>query len=195
MTENLRATTYNDGTPIPLIDTDRDWEILRADGYCFYNDSLNDSEKRKWGALYNWFVIETGKLAPDGWRVPTREDWDTLAAYLEQNGFVDTVDAEITTAKALASKTDWLETDNANGIGDDLSENNSSGFYGYPAGYRNTSGGSYGLNENTMWWTSTKSFGLNAFAIELYYVNSNILSGQSKSIYKGYSVRLVRDAQ
>jgi len=38
--------------------------------YCWDNNDERDKNK-KYGALYNWYTVETGKLCPIGWHVPT----------------------------------------------------------------------------------------------------------------------------
>jgi uncharacterized protein (TIGR02145 family) len=80
MAENLKTSKYNDGTSIPLVE-DYNWRNLNTPGYCWYN---NDAVKYKnlCGAIYNWFTISTGKLAPAGWHVPSEEEWATLITYL-----------------------------------------------------------------------------------------------------------------
>ena len=61
--ENLRTTKYNDGTAIPNVTNTTSWRNLTTPGYCWYN---NDSTtyKATYGALYNWYAVNTGKLAP-----------------------------------------------------------------------------------------------------------------------------------
>ena len=34
------------------------------------------------GTIYNWFAVETGKLAPIGWHVPTNAEWEELLTHL-----------------------------------------------------------------------------------------------------------------
>ena len=79
MAENLRTTRYKDGSPVYLGKGDMagetDWFDLRSGAYCWY---FNDSVNKSMGAIYNWFAIETGKLAPEGWHVPSNSDWGTL---------------------------------------------------------------------------------------------------------------------
>jgi uncharacterized protein (TIGR02145 family) len=72
MKENLKTTTFNDGTPISEVTDFTDWFNLTTPGYCWYD---NDKEKYKetYGALYNYYAVETGKLCPTGWHVPTDE--------------------------------------------------------------------------------------------------------------------------
>lgn len=81
MAENLKATKYNDGTPIPLISDFSTWNGLSTPGYCWYNnDSL--AYKSTYGALYNWYTVATGKLCPEGWHVPTDAEWLIMSGYL-----------------------------------------------------------------------------------------------------------------
>ena len=57
------------------------WENLTTPGYCWYNnDSV--SYRNTYGALYNWYAVNTGKLAPTGWHVPSDAEWEVLGNYL-----------------------------------------------------------------------------------------------------------------
>jgi len=48
--------------------------------YCWYNNDIN--YKDPYGALYNWYaVVDTRGLVPEGWRIPTVEDFQTLHDY------------------------------------------------------------------------------------------------------------------
>src|SRR5690554_3004300 len=69
MAENLRTTKFNDGTEIPNVTSRSAWTNLSTPGYCWYE---NDREKyaQPYGAMYNWYAVETGKLCPEGWKVP-----------------------------------------------------------------------------------------------------------------------------
>ena len=80
MAENLKTTKYNNGTEIPLIVDKPAWEALMTGGYCWYNNE--DVNKNIYGALYNWYAVNTGNLCPIGWHVPSYNEWDILAAYL-----------------------------------------------------------------------------------------------------------------
>ena len=76
MAENLRTTTYNDGTPIEYV---QDWNLKKGQ-YCWYDH--DEGNKKPYGALYNWYAVNTGKLAPEGWRIPTYKDWEELKEIL-----------------------------------------------------------------------------------------------------------------
>jgi hypothetical protein len=80
MAEDLKTTKFNDGTYIPLVPDSLKWGLLTTPGYCWYN---NDSTyKKTYGALYNGYSIQTGKLCPTGWHIPAIKEWFTLAYYL-----------------------------------------------------------------------------------------------------------------
>lgn len=70
MAENLRATKLNDGTKIPYVPDKLTWSKLNIPAYCWENNNESDKNK-KYGALYNWYTVETGKLCPIGWHVPS----------------------------------------------------------------------------------------------------------------------------
>jgi len=86
LVENLKTTRYNDGSQIQLITDNAVWGNLTAGGaYCWHNN--DESNKDKFGALYNFYAINTGKLAPAGWHVATREEWANLLDHLSANNY------------------------------------------------------------------------------------------------------------
>jgi uncharacterized protein (TIGR02145 family) len=111
--ENLRVTRLNDGTAIPLDTSTVTWDSLwynslTIPAFCYYNNMTNTDSIKKWGALYNWYAVNTGKLAPKGWHVPTDSEWEVMQSYLVINGYnydgtTDTTNNKI--AMALASQT------------------------------------------------------------------------------------------
>jgi uncharacterized protein (TIGR02145 family) len=85
MAGNLKTTSYSDGTPIPNITDNDSWAILTTGAYCNY-DNL-ESNAAIYGRLYNWYAINTGKLAPEGWHVATDDEWNILENFLLSNGY------------------------------------------------------------------------------------------------------------
>ena len=70
---NLKVKSLNDGTPIFYADTRAKWDSLFQIGepaYCMHKNDSTD----KFGFLYNYFAIESGKLAPEGLRIPSKND-------------------------------------------------------------------------------------------------------------------------
>jgi uncharacterized protein (TIGR02145 family) len=194
--ENLRTTKYNDGTAIPNVTDSAAWVNLTTPAYCYYKNSTSISFQKKWGALYNWYAVNTGKLAPSGWQTPSDSDWSALQEYLIANGFnYDGISAGNRIAKALAAKTDWSSSNMAGAIGNGLSSNNRTGFSAFPGGCRGGIGDfsfcSQGFNGS--WWSATEVDVSSADFLSLSSSESDL----KKEIrgYKdwGISVRLVRN--
>ena len=192
-------TKYNDGTPITLVTDDAAWGALTTPAYCQYDNRTNVDSIKKWGALYNWYVVDSAnvkKIAPAGWHVPTDAEWTTMENYLIANGF-NWDSAPTTTgnkiAKSLAAKTDWLTGTTNGAIGMNLNINNRSGFSALPGGYRG-SNGFYEIGSNGSWWSATRSALEASYAVNrslyysYYFLNRSIIIKSS-----GFSVRLVRD--
>lgn len=135
MLENLKTTTFNDGMPISEHLNGMDWGDLQnqVPQYQWADTSdLNNVVDEElpidfYGAMYNHWAIESGKLAPEGWRIPSQADFEELENYLSENGF------ENQEASALKSSTGWLPS-SGNGI-------DAIGFNGLPNGYINAFGG------------------------------------------------------
>jgi uncharacterized protein (TIGR02145 family) len=141
MAENLRVTHYNDGsgaiTFVPS-GTSIPWSNLentQTPGYCFYNDN----DQVTYGALYNWYAVNTNKLCPVGWYVPTDGDWTILT-----NLFGGSIAAGASLKEAGTMH--WPSPNTSN---------NSSGFSANPGGYRDHIGGYYGLTTDAFFWSTT----------------------------------------
>jgi uncharacterized protein (TIGR02145 family) len=80
MVENLKTTKFNNGTEIPNEPTDA-WPDLTTPAYCWYDNDAA-ANKATYGALYNWYAVNTGMLCPAGWHVPSDAEWTTLINYL-----------------------------------------------------------------------------------------------------------------
>lgn len=148
MAENLKTTTYNDGTPIPLASDSSQWVSRNiSDKYCWYNnDELKN--KNKYGALYNFRVVNTGKLCPTGWHVPSDLEWHKMVLFLDPGAILENSESNIASDFLAEGGTKhWLTAvDGAY---------NGSGFTGIPGGYRVSTGEFHLIGENAQWWTST----------------------------------------
>lgn len=85
MAENLRTTKFIDGTPIPEIRDKDAWEKATGPAFCWPNNDKATYFK-PFGAVYNWEVASSDKIAPAGWRVATLEDFEELISYLKTEG-------------------------------------------------------------------------------------------------------------
>jgi uncharacterized protein (TIGR02145 family) len=106
--------------------------------------------KSTYGALYNWYAVKDAQLCPQGWHVPTDEDFTILE-------------------QALGMSADqlynwgWRGTDQGSMLKDttgwDTGGNgtNTSGFSALPGGYRfGTTGEFFLLTSIIYWWSSTE---------------------------------------
>jgi uncharacterized protein (TIGR02145 family) len=170
--ENLRSTKYNDGTDIPFVPDVNEWATLTSPGYAWYN-----SDSIGYGALYNWYVVNTGKLCPQGWHVPSDEEWTVLSDYL---GGSDVAGGKL----KEAGTTHWLDPN--------FEGTNETGFTALPSGYRSY-GGSYNSTKSYgFWWTSTEWSSLGAWYRDVYYGYSTIDRSNSHK-RSGATVRCVKD--
>ena len=172
---NLRTTKFNDGTAIPLVTDNAAWTALTTPGYCWNNNNI--ANKSTYGALYNWYTVNTGKLAPAGWHVPTDAEWTTLATYL---GGVSAAGGKLKEA-GLAH---W-QTPNTGAT-------NETGFSALPGGYRPTNGAFYTIGTFAPWWSSTANDATSSWFHYVYYQGADVVRKIDNKTY-GYSVRCLRD--
>ena len=79
-TENLRTSVLNTGQFIPEVQNGENWKDLETPGRAAYDNLPANFEDDGW--LYNWYAVETGRLCPSGWHVPTDDDWADLERLL-----------------------------------------------------------------------------------------------------------------
>jgi uncharacterized protein (TIGR02145 family) len=177
MAENLKTTRYKDGTPIPNVTDNSAWANLKSGGYCWYkNDAA--TYKATYGALYNWYSVNTGKLCPAGWHVPSKSEWANLYNAL---GSTDNV------GYYMKSTTGWLVGGNGS---------NSSGFSGHPSGLRLGDEDFGSFNDNidrwAFWWSSSEYNTTYAWYLVLYYEDWEVGTANFNK-GDGYSIRYLKD--
>ena len=174
--ENLRTTKYNDGTSITNVTDNATWTSTTSGAYCCYSN--NTSNCTTYGALYNWYAVNTGKLCPSGWHVPSDAEWTTLVNYL---GGEDVAGGKL------------KETGTTHWQSPNYGATNSSGFTALPGGYRFSGTGSFAfLGLVGYWWSSTDGGGSDAWARDLDWFHADV--GRSKQDKRyGFSVRCLRD--
>lgn len=154
---------------------DTDWENVRM--LCGVGTTTTESPGLGFGLLYNWYAANDSRgLAPIGWHIPTRTEWQTLITYLGG----DSVAGEAMKETGL---THWDSPNIAT---------NTSGFTAFGAGWRQ--GGSFCfLREFSLWWFSTEYDSSKAWNYEI----DNLFSYGVEYYYpkyNGYSIRCIRDS-
>ncbi len=178
MKENLKTTKYNDGTNIPLVIDNITWSALTTPAYCFYNND-EATYKNTYGALYNWYTVNTGKLAPLGWHIPTNEEWSTLQGYL----------GGISEAGGKLKETGTIHWASPN-----IGATNETGFTALPAGDRFFDGTYYNFTTVGGWWSSSECETSLAWYYWTYYSATSLIGVDHQGFKKmGFSVRCIKD--
>ncbi len=194
--ENAEVVTYRDGTAIPQVTDATAWSNLTTGAWCYYD---NDSTK---GKLYNWYAIigisadgRNLEFAPNGWRVPTDEDWIELENYLIDSGYNFDENNEVEKiAKSMASTNGWNTSSNEGAIGKDQTMNNKSGFNANPTGLREPSGYYNFIGRSSVFWTSTQTTNNKIINRDMYFNRGHIENYNDTSMNAGFALRFVRDA-
>jgi len=173
MAENLRTTRYNDGKSVPYVLSDEIWQKYEP-AYCWY-DNDEAGNKKEYGGLYNWYAVNTGKLCPEGWHVPGKEE------LVESIRLFDTI-----TAPRLKSAGGgfWKMPEQR--------ADNETGFSALPGGFRRFTGEFGGRGESAFWWTSSQE---NVYVGFGWTINSysTRVEPAVPSKRTGFSVRCIKD--
>ncbi len=189
MAENLKTTKYKNGTSIDLVTDNTAWENNTTSAFSWYGHD-EAQYAQTFGALYNWQAVSTGMLCPDGWHVPSDEEWKIL-------------EMELGMSQAMANELNYRGTNEGSKLAgsaflwiDGNLENNSefgtSGFSALPGGYRAHNGLFNIVDEYGTWWTASEFDNLDAWYRGIYYQSTNVVRNFA-SKRSGNSVRCVRD--
>ncbi len=162
MAENLRTSRFNDNTEIEHVDSDIWWRFTGQPGYCWVN---NDQDNfGYYGKLYNWYVGGGVKNpCPQGWHVPSHEEYMIFHNYLTDNGYAigsdDSLDPDRYgfAGKAIAHIILWEPYPKTGTVGNNLLLNNITGLSLIPNGSRRADGESFSkTGEWCFLWLSTQ---------------------------------------
>ena len=192
MAENLKVTHYRNGDPIPNVTDVTEWKNLTTGAYCDYDNNANNAET--YGRLYNWYAVDDPRgLAPEGWHVPSDEEWKQLEIYLDMNQTeADDTGYRGTDEGGKMKTTGTIEEGTGLWSFPNTGATNESGFSALPGGLRGASGNFSRLSEKTIFCSSTGLDSDNAWFRELHYEASSV--GRYSYLMKnGFSVRCLRD--
>jgi len=188
MAENLRTTRFNNGIEIQNITADSIWVKLENCAYCWYNN--DETYKNKYGALYNWYAVNTGKLCPVGWHIPSDEEWKILEGTVDSRFSVgDTVwnrerNRGFDVGQRLMATSGWDSEGNGT---------NDFGFSALPGGERLKRNGRFFIaGTNGFWWSSTEYNESSAMYRSLLYGVEYMFRFYHPKGF-GFSVRCIMD--
>ena len=143
--ENLNVNIFRNGDTIPHAATNEEWVRAGKEGqpaWCYYGN--NNANGKKFGKLYNWHAVNDPRgLAPEGWEIPTYDDFLTLLSNFDNK--------DIATYHTLV-------------------ENGSSGFNAFLAGWRYYDGNFYTIFNNSYLWSSLGTDTSNVIIGSAYYM-------------------------
>jgi len=146
MAENLKVIHYRNG------------DLILNNYGCYVNCvyDFDESYTDIYGCLYNWYAVKDScNIAPEGWHVPTDEDWKELEIYLGMNhseadkeGWRGTLEGSKLAGNGPLWIDGYMEYTTAFGL---------SGFDALPSGYYLTSysGDFHSINRGAYFWTAT----------------------------------------
>ncbi|GAB2485426.1 fibrobacter succinogenes major paralogous domain-containing protein [Algoriphagus taiwanensis] len=180
MAENLRNTIRIDGRPVPRRS---DWPAPNPNSpqnfdFASYSPYINDSEfERNYGYLYNLHALP-GCLCPDGWEIPTTEDFEALAR--ELGGAFEA-------GKMLKKRGSWEESYPYS--------SNESGFNARAGGLKNQFGSFESLGVFTGWWarnSANDDLLPNTIALLEAGTSSLQISLRSSFFFEGHYIRCIK---
>ena len=182
MAENLNVDKFRNGDLIPEAKTNSEWKDAsrnRKPAWCYYD--YNPTYEEGYGKLYNWYAVNDPRgLAPEGWHVPSENDWKQLVQFLGYD-FNSRVNFSKVAPKLKAGR-DWKKG----------KTDNSSGFSALPGGRNWNTGRCKLMKSEGHWWSSTEDNPTGAIAFKLSaYSNSFHMDADWKM--NGKSVRCLKD--
>ena len=192
ITENLKTTRYNDGESIKHVTDRKEWSTLPGVNnsqdygyYCWYNNEL--SNKYIYGAIYNYPTIQSNKLCPTGWHVPSADEYLTLVEYAGG--------ADIAGGKLKEKGTTHWKYPNTGATND-------YGLTALPGGYRRgydwvleDQGDFVGKGEDGVWFTSTIYSAGHYYVVVISYNYEDAGMLYAPSSNYGTCVRCVMDQE
>jgi len=173
MVENLKVTRYRNGDAIQNVTNNAAWNSLTTGAWCYYNNDPPNGAI--YGKIYNRYVINDPRgLAPQGWHIPSRDEWTTLSGFLG---------GDVEAGGKMKATTLW----NSPNTG----ATNSTGFTAFPGGFRYFLGVFNGIGNSGYWWTST-TFATGNWYRTLAYNETPFRTGGSNE-QAGLSIRCLKD--
>lgn len=176
--------------------------IEREEEPWFYVDPENPA------LFYNYIAVEEQrvKLCPEGWRIPTEDDWDILERYLLKKPEYRCGNSDTYVAKSLADSLYWniykrpKEEDRCNIAYNPFTTNNATGFsargYGYCYCFSPDFGGdvrTLEVGESVRFWCKNRNEDGEPLCI-LFQLDSPLLEKETADEADvGYLIRCIKD--
>jgi len=189
MTKNLDVDHYRNGDSIPECKDANDWMIAfqsKIGVWCYYNNDIYNG--KIFGKLYNWYAVnDTRGLAPDGWHIPSENEWNEFEQFLSNaTGLISSDLGGV--LKSIGTSQDW----NGLWFPPNLGATNEFCFSALPGGYRHWNGGFDDIGLQCALWSSSENDTIGAWHWMMVY-DRIALGRYGGSKVGGFSVRCVKD--
>ena len=145
---NLNTNTFSNGDSLTRAKNTIEWESFFKQGvpaYC--SVGYNPANDSIYGKIYNWWaIVDLRGLAPEGFMVPSVNDWMGLKSHLNFDTNCRCVPSYTRSADKLKSTTQWKG---------DLKGDNLFNMNILPAGYVRNDGMFEGKGMQVSYWTSS----------------------------------------
>lgn len=195
MVENMKAKTTKDGKNIIKCPANGQFSYEEPMAYYVRDNEQYSTYGR--GCLYNFAAAN--EICPDGWHLPSVEEWRTLKNYIEKNYTGVYNDDVVTAAKAMASKSYWNDCDTVVGApGYHSASNNTSGLGLIPVGNYISPLGTgddpdfYNYGWRSTLWTSDQITIENGYRVSLTNNDDTVRVGGATR-HQAFSVRCVKN--
>ncbi len=196
MAENLKVTTYRDGSALPTL-SNPEWFTTTSGAYAVYPSGevpgidSNQEMIDAYGVLYNWFAVnDERELCPVDWHIPTDEDWSELSEFIAGEDIGNKLKDCRQDGSPLGGNCDtnehprWSSHDTHHGT-------DAYGFSVLPGGRRDTGGTFVFLGTEAWLWSSSETDGSDAISRRLINQTGDFLRNTDSDKRLGLAVRCV----
>jgi uncharacterized protein (TIGR02145 family) len=192
MADNLKTTHYRNGTPIESPGSNGNaWNNNTEGAYSWIENNI--VWKDWYGAVYNWHAVNNPNgLCPEGWRIPSDEDFTQLLTFLDPATIPVIEGIQSQTAGGKMKSTLAVPSPHPRWNSPNTGATNESNWNGLPAGIRSSLSYFLHLGNNAFYWSSTEFDPEKAWYRYIYYNNT---SAYRYNLFKnrGLSVRCILD--
>lgn len=191
MAQDLKVKSFAlGGAPKEINVVTADWDYIEEDLYA-------DPVRYTYGtqqSVYNFGTLtDTRNICPEGWHVPSKQEWDQLIAHL---GGAKEAGIKLKSTENWGEYATWDDEGNLTGNVENGNGTNESGFTAQPSASIDGAGvlNDYGDNQHVCYWSSTEhsNFPKKAYRYCLYTMDKEIML---KDDFKsgGNSVRCIKN--
>lgn len=175
MVSNLNVSCFRNGDAIPEVTDPVEWSNCTTPAWCYYNN--DPANGAIYGKLYNSQAINDPRgLAPDGFHLPTEEEWTAINQSLRCNGAADSKRADCNSTCANFTNRDLAQKCGFTILG----------------GYRYSDGSFSYLESSGFWWCASDKKDVIAWVKNLGCSFSNSYKNAGIKAY-GYAMRCIQD--